>query len=166
MITLLEMSQPEYFLIKDDIVQDLANALIEIGRANEENALIQALYEQNKILSNGVETEGHYIYTIFSELNGRVGYIWFGITNNNENTVAYIYDVKIFTKYQGNGFGKKAMIELENIIKNKKIVTIELHTLKSNKIANAMYHSLGFKKIEDFKMSMIFEKVLNTEKSG
>ncbi|QXP54400.1 GNAT family N-acetyltransferase [Cellulophaga sp. HaHa_2_95] len=65
---------------------------------------------------------------------------------------AYLMDVIIFTKYQGNGYGKHLVDFMMNHELIKKVKTIALKT----KDAHSLYERHGFKKVgnSDFWMSI------------
>ncbi|WP_405265978.1 GNAT family N-acetyltransferase [Cellulophaga sp. Ld12] len=65
---------------------------------------------------------------------------------------AYLMDVIIFTKYQGNGYGKHLVDFMMNHVLIKKVKTIALKT----KDAHSLYERHGFKKVgnSDFWMSI------------
>lgn len=63
---------------------------------------------------------------------------------NQKNTI-YLHDLKVFPKYQGNGYSKLLMNKSHEIAKNLGFDYVSLITSKSNEPAQNLYKGLGYK---------------------
>ncbi|MBD1222095.1 GNAT family N-acetyltransferase [Virgibacillus halodenitrificans] len=77
-----------------------------------------------------------------------VGFAMYGSFGPNKDT--WIDRIIIDEKYQGNGFGKKAMFRLIEIVsKEYGVKDIHLSIVEENKVARHLYESIGFKYINE-----------------
>lgn len=77
-----------------------------------------------------------------------VGFAMYGSFGVNKDT--WIDRIMIDEKYQGKGFGRKAMVKLIDIVsKEYGVNTIYLSIIEENKAAYNLYKSIGFKFIND-----------------
>jgi ribosomal protein S18 acetylase RimI-like enzyme len=60
------------------------------------------------------------------------------------NDKGFIYDINILDNYQGRGFGKEAMKQIELIGKSLGLKKIGLHVFGHNKVARGLYEKLGY----------------------
>ncbi|WNF24907.1 GNAT family N-acetyltransferase [Mesobacillus jeotgali] len=72
-----------------------------------------------------------------------IGFAMYGSFGLNKDT--WIDRIVIDEKYQGNGFGKTAMVKLiDKVSKEYGVKVIYLSIIEENKIAHRLYKSLGF----------------------
>ena len=116
----------------------------------ESEARKKAESEQYGILSQGVNTKDHFLYTIKTDNNLKVGSIWFGKIEKDSKDIAFILYIRIDDERRGKGFGTIAMEMIEEEIKKIGIDTIRLHVLKKNLPAKKMYNNLGYKIFKDY----------------
>ena len=57
----------------------------------------------------------------------------------------YIFDFMLDETQQGKGYGKQAMLALEEVAKEMGIETLALHVFAHNTIAINLYKNLGYK---------------------
>ncbi|MBI2521006.1 MAG: GNAT family N-acetyltransferase [Bdellovibrio sp.] len=94
-------------------------------------------------LPEGSKSKDNYIYTIKVESRW-VGTIWFCLRGAPNNRKAFICDIVLDEKERGKGFGKQAMLMLEEEVKKHGLKHIGLHVFGHNKIARNLYQSLGY----------------------
>lgn len=109
----------------------------------EEEAFERAEKEFTFLLPNGEKTENHYIYSIVKN-NQKVGVIWLGQASPQRKNEGYIYDFVIFDEFQGKGYGKQAVREIDNKAKEIGMNRMELHVFGHNKIARLLYEKNGY----------------------
>lgn len=97
-------------------VNEYAEEKIQAGTWQSNDALANSEQTYNRLLPNGLETSGHYFYSIYDDSN-IIGYIWVGNDKENKSN-AFIFDFEIYKQYQNNGFGSKALILVEKEAKN------------------------------------------------
>lgn len=79
-----------------------------------------------------------------SNSNEKVGYLWFKENKNLEGKEAFIYDFLIFESYQGQGYGRQSLEELDKVAKEIGINKISLHVFAHNERALKLYEKMGF----------------------
>lgn len=57
----------------------------------------------------------------------------------------YIFDLRIYEEYRGQGYGNQMIKEITELYYNKPIFPLTLGVLKSNKVALHLYLKYGFK---------------------
>ncbi|MDQ0971505.1 ribosomal protein S18 acetylase RimI-like enzyme [Neobacillus niacini] len=91
-------------------------------------------------MPNGEKTESNFLYTILDEAK-TIGVILLAQLSENRG---YIYDINILEEYQGFGYGKEAMKQIENVGKKLGMKKIGLHVFGHNKVARGLYDKLGY----------------------
>jgi len=71
-----------------------------------------------------------------------IGYLWHSIETNTSST--FIYDFYIDDKFRGNGYGKKALQQLELMLAEIGIKQIKLRVAYHNQRALTLYQAVGF----------------------
>ncbi|WP_211441469.1 GNAT family N-acetyltransferase [Collimonas humicola] len=121
----------------EDIVQS-SGCSYSVAYAKGEDSVHQ-------LLPHGMATEGQYILRIISETEGGpVGIVWYGI----DDSVAFIYDFEIYSKFRGQGYAKQALELLENIARELKLSRLELNVFAHNVVARTLYERAGFQPAE------------------
>jgi len=97
---------------------------------------------RNKPLFIALKQKNIYVYTVGFEITG---YILIKI-NSKKNT-AYIDSLAIGQPFRKKGYAKALMNFIIDILKQKNIISCNLHVYTRNKMAIDMYKKLGFEKI-------------------
>lgn len=96
-----------------------------------------------RYLPEGLSSPDHYIFSIVAE-GVLMGTLWFGVRGSKDNRKAYIYDIVLKETARGKGYGKKAMLLLEDEVKKLGLRHIGLHVFGHNKVARGLYENLGY----------------------
>lgn len=140
MIDLVLMNSEEYQKYLSSAIKSYAEEKVLSRNWNQEESISKAKEEYTKLLPKGEKTESNFLYNILNE--GKVvGVIW--LTQKSEK-VGFIYDIYIVEKYQGFGYGKEAMKQIENVGKTLGMNKIGLHVFGHNKVARGLYEKLGY----------------------
>lgn len=134
------MSSEEFNNYIDKAMYNYTNEKINAGNWSEEEAFAKSKEEFNKLLPNKEKTKNHYFFSIHDR-NELIGMVWL---NKQGNKHGFIYDINIFDTYQGKGYGKQAMNEIELFARRIGIKKLELHVFAHNKVAISLYESLGY----------------------
>ncbi|WP_088043655.1 N-acetyltransferase [Bacillus sp. EAC] len=143
MITLRLINEIEFDDYFHQAIKGYAKEKVASTNWTEEEALLKATNEFCQLLPNREKTENHYVYNIFND-NLKVGVIWLGLVSPSRKEDGYIYDFIIFDEFQGKGYGKKTMIEIDKKAKELGMNRIELHVFGHNKIARLLYEKIGY----------------------
>ena len=90
----------------------------------------------------------------------KIGFCAF-YANNTISKVAYISIIVISKSFQSKGFGRRFIVEISQVAKEKGMHTIQLEVDKSNHQAINFYYSLNFSPISESKKSYKLEKKLS-----
>lgn len=142
-ISLSQMTQSEYdawyarsaINYRDEIIKN-GSTLEEAQKKSDEDFL--------RLLPEGLSTPDQYVLAIRENHSQFIGTLWFGIRGPADNRKAYIYDIILDESTRGKGYGRKAMVLLEDKVKALGLKHIGLHVFGHNKVARQLYESLGY----------------------
>ncbi|WP_186673589.1 GNAT family N-acetyltransferase [Sporosarcina sp. BP05] len=143
MITLQPMNQEEFKQYISYAIEDFAKDKIASGNWSEDEAIALSKESFEKELPENEKTKNNHLFSIFQN-EILVGMIWVLQKKPKIPNEGFIYDFLIFDQYQGQGYGKKAMKELEIISKGLGMNKIGLHVFGHNKIARGLYEKMGY----------------------
>lgn len=140
MVNLVLMNSDDYQKYITSAIEAYAKEKVLSGNWNEEESIIKAKEEYERLLPKGEKTAENYLYNILKE-DTVIGMIWLAQKSEEEG---FIYKIRILEKYQGFGYAKEAMKEIEMIGKNLGMIKIGLHVFGHNKVARGLYEKLGY----------------------
>ncbi len=127
--------------------------------------LKKAKETHEKLLPQGVNTKDHFLFVIETpEETQSIGVIWFFVDHDKTPPSGFIYDLIIYELYRRHGFGKQAMLALEDKARELGLTSLALHVFDDNTPAKALYMSLGYqvKSLNMKKVLMPIEKHMDT----
>lgn len=116
-------------------------------RANgytEEEAAAIAEADFLRLLPEGLGTKDNYLFTMKNDAGGTLGYLWFLVRGAADNRKAFIADIIVEEEYRGQGFGRRAMMLVEDEARKLGLSEIGLHVFGFNDTAISLYRSLGY----------------------
>ena len=147
MINLRKMTDNELVNFNELCINELCGVFSLI--MPKAKAKKKAEEEQYSLLSEGVNTKDHYLFTIIQDgLN--IGSIWFAKLEKKQKYIAFIFYIGIDENLRGKGLGTTAMEMIEAEINKIELNIIRLHVLKNNSAAIRMYQRLGYKIYTDY----------------
>jgi ribosomal protein S18 acetylase RimI-like enzyme len=125
---------------------EYARDLVENGGFPPEAAEQKAEHDYESVLPDGLATEGQFIFAVEDAETGEtVGRLWFARRELDLGEVAYVYDVNIDEAARGKGFGRAAMLALEEEVRQNGLERISLNVFGGNAVARGLYSSLGYR---------------------
>jgi ribosomal protein S18 acetylase RimI-like enzyme len=143
MSKLISMTQFEYDLFLERIIPEYAEDKVRAGQWDETNALERSRKEFLDDLPLGVETKNQYLYTVFDGEKA-VGMIWLSVNPNDPTQSGFISELYVDEKYRGKGYGKKAMLLIEEKACELGLKSIGLHVFGVNQTARNLYEAVGY----------------------
>jgi len=140
MVALKLMDSKEFQRFLDISVENYAREKVTSGNWTEEESISKAQDEYARLLPNGEKSENNYLYNIMDD-HQAVGVMWLANKSNGEG---FIFEIRILDEFQGCGFGKQAMNEIEVAAKELGMTKIGLHVFGHNKVARGLYEKLGY----------------------
>lgn len=137
------MKTEEYPSFCDYFIADYSQEIAD--NYGHSMALAQELArkELQRSFPTGYESNNHQLLCIELQQELRVvGYLWHCPNEIDHST--FVYDFYIDEKYRGNGYGKRALAQLEAQLKNVGIKQVKLRVAYHNKRALALYQEVGF----------------------
>jgi ribosomal protein S18 acetylase RimI-like enzyme len=125
-------------------VQEYAQDKIAAGNYAPSEGLEKARAEFDALLPNGTETPRQHLFSILNEAGEKVGLIWLAEIQSGARRFAFIYDIRVYEAYQRRGYGKQAMLAVEEEAKALGLDRIALHVFGHNHVARALYEKLGY----------------------
>lgn len=147
-----QMSQATYDAYLPVAIDEYAAEKCRAGTWSENEALEKATEEFATLLPEGLKTKDHYLFTFRDETGNDLGMVWVHVTEESRGRCAFIFDVKITSEKQNQGYGKEALRLLEVMLKRMNVKKISLHVFAHNERAIHVYESLGYEKT-DYHMS-------------
>lgn len=113
------------------------------GGWSEERALEIARAQVRGMLPDGAATAGHRL--LIAEDDGRrVGVVWLRVSEDPDDTSAYLCGVEVDAELRGRGYGRAIMVEAEREARRAGATAMRLSVFADNASARGLYESLGF----------------------
>ncbi len=143
MSKLVPMTQAEYEAFFARLIPEYAADNVKAGYWDESEALEKSRKQTESLLPQGLQTKDHYLYTLYDG-DEAVGLIWLRAEMDRPKKSGFIFDVEIDQKFRGKGYGKQAMLLIEDKARELGLQSIGLHVFASNKVARNLYESIGY----------------------
>lgn len=144
MLQLRPMSASEYQTYMNKAVAEYASDLKVSERLSEENALKAAETTYNRLLPQGLQTEGQWLFSAFDTSNQNwMGMVWFG-KKSGAHDIAFIYDINLAPEARGKGYGKILLNLAEAEMIKRGMSAVSLHVFGHNQVARQLYEKSGF----------------------
>ena len=140
MVKLVLMNSEEYQRYITSAIKSYAKEKVLSGNWNQEESISKAEEEYTRLLPKGEKTESNFLYNISND-NKAIGVLWLARKSEKEG---FIYDINILEQYQGFGYAKEAMKEIEIVGKELGMNKIGLHVFGHNRVARGLYEKLGY----------------------
>jgi len=140
-VTLEKIDEMNFSDFKEWVIKDYAEEKTKAGNWTEDEALVKATAEFEKLLPQGEKTPNQFLYYICNKENQRVGHVWHDLIVNEDG---WIHSLLVYENYRRQGFAYKAINIIESDILNNGCSSIGLHVFRHNKSALNLYKKLGF----------------------
>lgn len=137
------MTQTEFDAFLERIIPEYAADNVKAGYWDESEALEKSRKETNGLLPQGLQTENHYLYTVYDE-DQAVGIIWMRANVNRPTKSGFIFELWVDERFRGKGYGKQAMLLIEEKAREMGLQSIGLHVFAYNDVARSLYEKLGY----------------------
>lgn len=98
------------------------------------------------LFPHGRPEEGQTVLVVEDEESGEaLGRVWFTVRKRGEREVAWLYDITIEEHARGRGYGRQAMLLLEEPVRGLGLTRIDLNVFGGNERARSLYRSLGYR---------------------
>src|SRR5438270_10845679 len=127
MVKLVPLTQSEYDSWHAWLLEDYARDIEQSGIPRE-MAQEKARADIEQGLPDGLSSKDQHLYSVRDEdTDQKVGTLWFALSERVTRKTVFLYDIIIDEEFQGRGYGKQAMVALEDRARELGAVRIGLH---------------------------------------
>ena len=144
MSKLVPMTQPEFDAFLERLIPEYAADNVRAGYWSEDEALEKSRRQTESLLSQGLQTKDHYLYTLYDN-EIAVGLVWLRAELDRLVKVGFIFDVEINEEFRGKGYGRHVMLLVEEKARELGIQRMGLHVFAHNEVAKNLYERIGYK---------------------
>jgi ribosomal protein S18 acetylase RimI-like enzyme len=149
------MKTEEFPGYRDYFIVDYANEIAaNFGYTLEKSRAI-ALKELINDLPQNVSTPSNFLLCIEESDHDTIGYLWYKLLDEGKSV--FILDFVVIDKFRGLGYGKAALIALEEQLLQAGVEQIKLRVAFENKRALSLYEKVGFN-VTGYNMAKILGK--------
>jgi RimJ/RimL family protein N-acetyltransferase len=143
MVRLVPMNAEELQAYLEKSIPEYAADNVKAGYWSEEGALERSRKAYETLLPEGIKTKDNYLFRIQIEETGEnIGMIW--MKHEVPRPHGFIFQIFLDESQRGKGYGKQAMLAIEEVAKGLAIETIGLHVFARNSAALRLYTGLGY----------------------
>lgn len=143
MVRLVPMTESEFEVYLENVIPAYAADKAGAGDWSKEEALELSRKSYQELLPEGLQTENNYLFRIqLEESEEKIGMVW--MKHEAPRPHGFIYDIELDEEQRGKGYGKQAMLALEEFGKGLGLETIGLHVFAYNTAAMKLYKGLGY----------------------
>ena len=144
-VVLRRLRDDEYDAWRAHSLEGYAGDMERNGGFGHEQALAKAQLDFDRILPDGLATPGQHVWAIEGLAGEAVGHTWLGERDTpDQGRFAFVFDVYVYEDHRGRGYGRAAMLLLEEESRTLGHDRIELNVFGGNAVARGLYRSLGY----------------------
>lgn len=141
MVKLIPMQQQDFEPYLEQIIPEYAKDHVRNGNWPAEGAVERSRKEILGLVPDGLQTKNQHLFSIVEATDGqKLGMFWVHVDHQR----AFIYDFKIDETLRGKGYGKQAMLALDEKLKSMDVESVGLHVFGDNLIAQELYKKVGY----------------------
>ena len=140
MVNLEPIQQEDFERFLERGIREYAEDHVRNGNWPAEGALEKSKKEFEHYLPDGIHSKNQYLYSIIHDSGNKIGVLWVQVKDQK----AFIYDVVIDEAFRGKGYGKQALIAMDEKLKSMKVESVGLHVFGDNITAQELYKKMGF----------------------
>lgn len=137
------MTEEEFQEFRTRAVTGYAAAHVDAGNWSEDEAERIAAEETDRLLPDGVATEGMLLLVAETAADGPIGMAWVALYDPQERG-PWIYDIEIFSEQRGKGYGRALLEALEREVAARGGEVLGLNVFGANAVARRLYESSGY----------------------
>lgn len=146
MIKLIPMEQMDFDMFCERSIVEYAEDKVRNGNWPAEGAPERARKEFQELLPDGLKTKDHFLYSVVEEASGeKLGILWVNVKMDTPQRPAFIFDFAIDEQFRGKGYGKQALLALDEKLLSMGAESVGLHVFGDNTIAQELYKKAGYK---------------------
>jgi len=145
MVQLVPMTPEEFEVFLERDIREYAQERVRAGFWSEAEALARSRKEHRALLPDGLKSRYHHLYSIQDSEGGEaVGVLWLKTDFDSSRASGFIFNLEIHEPFRRRGYGRQAMLELENLARSMGLRQLGLHVFAHNQDARALYDGLDY----------------------
>ena len=149
MLDFVPMTSAEYESWNRASIADYAEENVRSGRWTREEAHSRSEQEFARLLPNGLSTADNYLFsTVDDQVPEPVGIMWFAVVWEGGRRRAFVYDFEIFEAYRRRGYGTRALLRLDDCVREMGLDVVSLHVFAHNRAARDLYGKAGYRETD------------------
>ena len=140
MVKLETIQQEDFDRFLEHGIREYAEDHVRNGNWPAEGALERSRKEFENLLPDGIHSKNQFLYSIIDDGNNKIGVLWVQVKDQR----AFIYDFVIDESFRGKGYGKQALIAMDEKLKAMSVESVGLHVFGNNITAQELYKKMGF----------------------
>jgi ribosomal protein S18 acetylase RimI-like enzyme len=137
------MTEEEFTNFFEMNLESYARAIAKNFKRPVDEVKVESKEQVNSLLKDGVKTKGHFLFTVLDKKHSSVvGNVWVSVDEKKKR--AFLYDIDLYERFRGKGYGRASLELLEEILRSKGIKRLELHVFADNPTAIGLYKKLGY----------------------
>ncbi len=143
-LTLLRaMTEEEYAAWLATCVRAYADELAQVDGLSPEQSARRARAQIAELLPAGRDSPRTWLLRILDDSGSPVGVLWIG-PHPHRVDAAWVYDVLVDPDERGRGFGRRALLAAEDLVREAGISALGLNVFGHNPGASRLYAGLGY----------------------
>ena len=124
MVKLIPMQQEDFEIFLERGIREYAADHVRNGNWLADGSLERSKREFEQLLPEGIHSKNQFLFTIMDETgDDKIGTLWVQVKNQK----AFIYDFIIEESLRGKGYGKQALMALDEKLKSMNVESVGLH---------------------------------------
>ena len=123
--------------------ESYAEGMMRDGGLDSEAASSKAQRDLDFLFPVGVCPDEQSVYVLAVE-GERVGELWIGEREDESGRGLWVFNIEVAHEYRRRGFGKQAMLFVEDEARRRGIGRVALNVFGANEAARGLYGSLGY----------------------
>lgn len=137
------MTQPEFDAFLARSIPEYAADNVRAGYWAESEALERSRKEFERFLPQGLQSPDNYLFTVYDD-GTPVGVIWMKANLERPIKSGFIFELYIDESQRGRGYGKQAMLLIEEQARALGLESLGLHVFAVNEMARNLYERVGY----------------------
>jgi GNAT superfamily N-acetyltransferase len=142
-VRLEPMTADQYASYRTSAESHYAESVAGSGAMSLENARAKAAEDFARLLPDGLDTEGHELFTAYDG-DDPVGMLWLHFDRKPDGEHVFGYDFSVREELRRHGYGKAVMVAAEQLCRDRGVLSVGLSVFGNNTGARALYEQMGY----------------------
>ena len=142
-VTFRPMQEDEFEAWATHHRRGYAEGMISFAGMARKDAEAKAARDVAAVLPQGIATESTDLWVVEDERGRSVGSVFLGMRSGGP----WLYDITIDEAERGRGYGRAAMLALEDEVRTLGFGDLALNVWGGNEVARSLYRSFGYAEI-------------------